>query len=367
MIKKRICLLDTCIGNFGNKDFYNLQDVGLAKSMSCFFSEIIIYRLLSVSEKSSVEKINDKITLYFFPSKKIGSNGFPNLSFFDSNIDVLIYFSDTQLFFPKIYLWCKKNNIVLVPYIGVTKSNSHNLFIKALINLFYLINLSIYKKLVCLAKTPSVFNTLKISGVSRVHLAPVGLDIDLQKNDYDEYSLSDLKSEFGFRDKDKIILYVGRLCHEKKPLEMLSYFYKIHKLDEKYRLFMIGSGELLERVRDKIKELSLDNYVKIIEKIPNKKMWKLYRISECFVNLNSHEIYGMAILEALFYDCKVVAWSAPGPDYIIQDGVSGWIVNCEQDLIDRILSTTKFKTNDYVLKSFTWNFTAEVICNLLKG
>lgn len=34
----------------------------------------------------------------------------------------------------------------------------------------------------------------------------------------------------------------------------------------------------------------------------------------------------MAILEAMYYGCKVVAWDAPGPNLIIENGKSGWLV-----------------------------------------
>lgn len=367
MKEKRIGLLVLSIGNFGNKGFYNLQEVGLAKALSKYFKEVLAYKLVPSNQSKSVEYINSNTKFFLLPSKKIGSNGIPDLSELDSSLDVLICFSDTQLMFPCVYNWCKKNNIRLFPYIGVTRSNSQNFFIKTVINLFNSRNLFLYKHLPCLAKTPYVSKCLRSSGVNSITLAPVGLDVELIKNDIADFSSSDVKKAFGFDCPDKIILFVGRLTDEKKPIEMLSYFQKISCADYSHKLLMVGTGELREQVLSKISELNLDDCVKLIDKIPNKEMWRLYKTADCFVNLNTHEIFGMAILEALFYDCKVVAWSAPGPDYILKNGVNGWLVNSEQEFINKILDSRKFETKGYILDAFTWNSTASTIYNLLNN
>lgn len=367
MKEKRLGLLVLSIGNFGNKGFYNLQEVGLAKALSKYFKEVLVYRLVSSNQKKNVEIINSNTKFYSLPSKKIGSNGIPKLSDLDNSIDILVCFSDTQIMFPRIYRWCNNNNIRIFPYVGVTRSNSHNIFIRKIIDLFYYRNLSIYKKLFCFAKTPYVLSCLKKTGVNYVTLAPIGLDFDNLNTDFDGFNSEKLKKEFGFDNLSKIILFVGRLTTEKKPLELLEYFKKIYSSNACYRLVMLGSGELKEQIKIKISDLNLEHFVKLIDKIPNQEMWKYYKLADCFVNLNTHEIFGMAILEALFYDCKVVAWSAPGPDYIIKNGVSGWIVNSDRDFIEKILDSRKFNTNRFILKHFTWEKTASSIVNMINS
>lgn len=365
MIDKKLGLLVLSIGNFGSKGFYNLQEVGLAKALCVYFKEILVYRLIPYGQPKVVEPINNNSKLFLLPSRKIGSNGIPNFSDLDPSIDILICFSDTQLMFPKVYSWCKKNNILLFPYIGVTKSNSRNFFIRLMINFFYLRNLSIYKRVTCFAKTPFVKGKLEKSGVKDVFLAPIGLDIDLMKKDYSEYYPSELKRSFGFKDKDKVILFVGRFTAEKKPLDMLSIFQQVYNLDNNYRLLMVGSGELSEKVKYYIDGLNLKSVVKEIDQIPNAEMWKLYRFADCFVNLNDHEIYGMAILEALFYDCKVIAWYAPGPNYLIKNGISGWLVSNKTELIDKIIDPNKFNTNNYILNHFMWDYSSSVVVKVI--
>lgn len=53
--------------------------------------------------------------------------------------------------------------------------------------------------------------------------------------------------------------------------------------------------------------------VKIIDRVPYEEMWKIYVMSDYFVNLNRGEIFGMAIMEAVYYETSVAAIAAPGP------------------------------------------------------
>jgi glycosyltransferase involved in cell wall biosynthesis len=71
----------------------------------------------------------------------------------------------------------------------------------------------------------------------------------------------------------------------------------------------------------------------------------------------------MALLEAMYYECEVIAWAAPGPDYILRDGETGWIVHNDEEVISRILNgknDTK-KGHDEIIGSFTWRKTADIM------
>src|SRR5690606_30869788 len=112
----------------GQKGFYNVQEIGLAKELDKLSYEVIIYKLIPKTEQFVSEKVVgcNHTTLNLIPSKHLGINGFVDLSKLDTGIDILVYFSDTQLMVPKVYKWCKRNNVRLIPYIGVTESHSDN-------------------------------------------------------------------------------------------------------------------------------------------------------------------------------------------------------------------------------------------------
>ena len=85
-------------------------------------------------------------------------------------------------------------------------------------------------------------------------------------------------------------------------------------------------------------------------------------------NLNRQEIFGMAILEAMYYGCKVVAWHAPGPDFIIEDGVSGCLVNDDRELINKVFDEQDFSQSAHrrICDKFTWESTARTIAGTVE-
>lgn len=319
----RVGLPVASIGNFGQKGFYNAQEIGLAKELDKFVDEIIIYKLVAEDQKYTEEKVGScsHTTLKMIPSKSFGINGLIDVDVLDKTLDVIVFFSDTQICVPKVYKWVQKNGVKLFPYIGVLESHSTSSLKKTIMDFLFKRNLAVYKKCHCFVKTPAVERELRSKGVEEITVMPVGLDLSLLHQNYKEVYKDYLKLKYGFKEEDKVVLFIGRLIEEKQPLKMVEIFSQLHKQDSSYRLLMVGTGPLKEAVDEKIKNADITNVVKQIEKIPNSDIWELYHFADCFVNLNQQEIFGMAILEAMYYGCKVVAWHAPGPDFIIEDGV----------------------------------------------
>jgi 1,2-diacylglycerol 3-alpha-glucosyltransferase len=365
----RVGILVPSIGNFGNKGFYNLQEIGLAKALDTYCEKVRVWRLTAKTEEEILEDVKGckNTIITFLPSKQIGTNGFVDFSELDKNIDVLICFSDTQLAIPSIYKWCLNNGIRFIPYIGVIESHSTNKFKQVFIDIIFRRNLNVYKNSCCLVKTPTVGNKLINHGVKNITITPVGLDKDLLFNEYASYDIEKLKNEFGYSAENKVILFIGRLIEEKQPLRMIEIFSDITKLDDGYRLLMVGNGELKSNVITAIDTFKIKNKVQLIDQIPNSEVWKLYRMSDVFVNLNQQEIFGMAILEAMYYACKVVAWKAPGPSLIVENGKSGWIVESNQETIEKIKDVTYLgdEAHNRVINKFMWDSTAKEICSLL--
>ncbi len=365
----RVGVLVTSIGNFGQKGFYNTQEIGLAKSLDKFFDEVIVYKSVPDNELPNCEKIDDtnNATLNLIPSKNIGINGFINTDVLDKTLDALVYFSDTQFAVPTVYNWCKINNVKFIPYIGVTESHSENKYVRFIINALFSRNIKVFKKATCIVKTPSVKAALAETGVTNTLVAPVGLDLTLLNKNYAETNSQELKEKYGYKPEEKVLLFIGRLVEEKQPERMLDILSELLEKDDSYRLLMVGKGELREKVVARIKEKGLQEKVRLIESIPNSEIWELYRFAEAFINLNEQEIFGMVILEAMYYGCKVIALRAPGPDFIIENNISGVLCSNDNEIINAITSGSDFSaaSHNRILEKFTWENTAGIINNLL--
>lgn len=360
----KIALVSSGIGAYGEKNYYNVQEFGLAKAMSKYFDEVIVYKYVNKAAEAEVES-NDNVTINKIPTYSIGVNGYIDTKKLDPSIDVLVCFSDTQLSVPGVYRWAKKNNVRFYPYIGTIKSHSENKLVKFIINFLFNRNLSIFKKNYCFIKTPTLQKELQQLNVKQSQVIPVGIDIDKLNQDYNYIDKDQLLKKYKFNITDKVILFIGRMVPEKEPLKIVEIFNKLRLENPNYKLMMIGTGELESAVDELISKLDLKEHVIRINKIMNNVIWEIYRLSDTFINLNKREIFGMAILEAMFYECKVVAWSAPGPNSILKHGHDGYLVDSESDVIKFTLLNDEEligkNAHDSILNRFTWDNSARLI------
>lgn len=360
----KIGILVSMMNNFGEKGFYNSQEIGLAKSLAKQDVEVVVYKFLPEKDELPVNMTIDRIDIRYFSTKSFGISGYVRLDVLDKELDALLYFSDTQLSLPCVYRWCKRNSVNLIPYIGVIESHSANKYVKTIMDILFLRNLNVYKKIKCLVKNINVKERLAKKGVLNTVFAPVGIDLDLVNKSFEQFDKNELKGKYNFRPEDKIMLFIGRLEEEKRPVDLIEYFEEVKFKDKSYKLLIVGKGILYEKMQSAIKMKNLADDIVYIEKIPNSDIWELYVISECFVNLNKQEIFGMVLLEALYYKTKIVAWHAPGPDYIIEDRKSGYLVSDKEEFINCVFeenSTIKENAQKRLIEELTWDKTAQII------
>lgn len=364
----RIGLLITSIGNFGKKGFYNAQEIGLAKALDSLVDEVRVYKLVSADMENCIEKISDcrNAEIQYIPARQIGINGIPDMRIVDSSLDVLVYFSDTQLALPFIYRWAVQNKIYFLPYVGVAESHSTNRAKRIVMDFLFRRNVKVYKKCRCLVKSPEIGLKLEGQGVKKITIAPVGLDLSILHDGYEQADPVELKKKYGYQHDQKILLFIGRLTEEKQPVRMVQIYKDIVRKDGRYKLLMVGTGELKDEVIRCIEEQKVSGDVRLIDRIPNCDIWELYRLADAFVNLNRQEIFGMAILEAMYYGCKVVAWRAPGPDFIIENGISGFLVDSNETAEDAVLNgeIDSSAAHTRVVDCFTWDIAADKIVTL---
>lgn len=323
--------------------FYNSQELGMGKALAAAGHTVIVYKLFShkLLAEPKTEQLRKGLTFTQLPAHALGMNGFFNKRLLDPALDALICFSDTQLYTKSIAKWCKRNNIHFYPYIGIIHSESLHSLKKRLMNTLTKHLVRFYRGLPAVwGKTPAICAQLASLGVTQTRLVPIGLDSDLLYADYGDTDCTFLKKSHGFPADAQILLFIGRLAPEKEPLRMVSLFTELHKKNPLLHLCMIGKGELEDAVKTAVAGEGLTGSVTLLPRVPNKDIWEFYRISSCYVNLCYHEIYGMALLEAMYYECPVVAFHAPGPDFILDNGRFGQLCGSQDELLSAISTLT---------------------------
>lgn len=151
----------------------------------------------------------------------------------------------------------------------------------------------------------------------------VGLDRDvLSTKRNKDYAI---RHELGIDDNEIVLLFVGRLIDYKKPILACEILQEMLNRGINAKLFIIGKGALEEELAKYINKNDLTSKVIWLKSVPYKNMYRYMVACDICINLSSKEIFGMTVLEALYYGVPVVASHAPGPDVIIEDGISGYL------------------------------------------
>lgn len=106
--------------------------------------------------------------------------------------------------------------------------------------------------------------------------------------------------------KDKIILYVGSVV-AKKNIDLLVDSFLKSNLSEGYQLYLVGrKGKMMDEVN-----VQLDKQIIWLQDLSDEELVKLYQRAECFVSLSESEGFGIPVLEALYFGCKVLCADIP--------------------------------------------------------
>lgn len=317
----KLGILCTMMKRFGRKGFYNSQEIGLGRALSELGHTVIVYK--GVKDKAQVEtvQLNERLTVQYMTMPCFGAHGYMPTARLDKDLDGLFCFSDQQIFLPHVIRFCRKNNIVFVPYVGTTFSLYVNTLRGRVMDAaFACTTLRAYRKLPILAKTETAKQELEKLGVSgaQISIAPVGLDVGVLNRDFLSADREALRRELGFAADDVILCNVARLEEDKRPLDLLKLFMHVRG-KKRFRLLIVGDGVLRAELEAKIREFGVEDEVKIFPRVPYENMWKIYTAADYYLNMSQREIFGMAIMEAVYYQTSVAAIRAMGPSIILKD------------------------------------------------
>lgn len=323
-----------------NSNFYNSQEIGLAKAVTRVHPEHKVNVVLLTKGESKRQEITDKVTLYIVNARGIGhhgvlgstkllDNGETGLDILkDLKTDLVHLLADNMLYAPNVIRYCRKNGIRYHLYIGTLFTDSNKWYRKALDRLMMARNIAEYRKSPVYAKTPAVQEQCRKLGID-AKLAPVGLnpeDVVVS-----EKSVKEIRAQYGIPTDKKVLLFVGRLEEYKHPLDAIDVMRGLND-----HLVIVGQGSLEEALRQRIKEYGFEDAVTIIPRVPNSEMKHLYKACDYYVNFNPDEIYGMSILEAMAHRCLVFAIDAPGPRFLIKNGETGFLCSSVEEMALKI-------------------------------
>lgn len=354
-------ILELYCGDSGKIGYYNSQELGLARALKKKEIHVTIVYPDKELEAEREEYAEEGISILRVPCKALGVHAFYGLSFLlEKKIDVVHLDSDNQMYAPEVIRYCRKHHIFCYSYIGTVYSDTDHTLKKRLMSLISQRNIKEFQNMLTFAKTRAVQRELQEKGVSGVEIVPVGLDTSvIEKN---KKSKKELRRILELPEEKKLLLFVGRLEKYKRPFAALEL---LERLGQDYGLVMIGDGSLREQLQRAAEEKQLTERIFYYSRIPNVQMYQYYAACDYFVNFNTHEIFGMSILEAMYQGCVVIARRAPGPEQIIEDGISGFLCASDDEMDKRLVDGRRVRMGERAIERvkeyFTWDISAEQI------
>ncbi|MCD8014690.1 MAG: glycosyltransferase [Lachnospiraceae bacterium] len=129
--------------------------------------------------------------------------------------------------------------------------------------------------------------------------------IDAKKYIYDENIAKSTREELGYSDEDFVIGHVGRLSEPKNHTFLIDVFAEVHKKDDKYKLLLVGDGELRTEIEQKIKSLGLENFVQMTG--TRSDVNRLMMAMDLFLFPSKWEGLGIVMIEAQATGCPCIA------------------------------------------------------------
>ena len=239
---------------------------------------------------------------------------------------------DNSLGVPGLYRFCRRHGIFFYSQLGALRSQSGSAAIRAAMDLLCRRNLAIYRRTPSFAKTAAVQRELEALRVPCAGVLPVGLDTAIiPRHHGPARRAARAAGACGKRKIHSFCRAARRLTSARSTSPPW-----LAALPADWQAVVIGQGSLADELHPRD---GRRRACRAVAAYPTAAQCAGTRILPCcdvFLNCNDREIFGMSLLEAMYAGCVPVARHAPGPDEIIEDGVSGFLVGPAQGDTDAL-------------------------------
>lgn len=172
-----------------------------------------------------------------------------------------------------------------------------------------------------IVKSKMAFDFLEKKGIRQenITVAGVGIDTEMLMNQSVECK-EPLYEHLRNQAEGLRILYIGRFEERRNIPFILDVFNRVLKFDENAMLYMIGTGtkDYVEEIWNKAKKMGIFEKIVHQDKIEQKYLSNIYELSDVFLLPTEYEIFGMVLLEAMYYKNIVLTTRNGGSTTIIQ-------------------------------------------------
>ncbi len=184
------------------------------------------------------------------------------------------------------------------------------------------------KTLVCNENSRKIL--IDYFGKSENEVETLYIGVDENKFNPEKYNKEELKKKYLGQEvgNKKILSYICRISEQKRPMLLLQVLAKLKEKRQDFKVLVVGDGNLLNRMKDKAKELNVYDDIVFTGGLSNTA--EIYRISDVTINCSLKEGLALTSYESLSMGVPVVSSDVGGQKELISNDV-GKIVEVLQD------------------------------------
>lgn len=316
---------------------YNLQEIGLAKALTSMGHECtIVY--YSKNKERQVEYFDvgeGKIKVVFEYGLNIANMAVYyrlfNEKFFDQ-FDIIQSSEYRELMTVVLPLFTKAK---IVMSNGLYQDNRFSTLNKLFDCLFLRTLRKKYNEIIVKSDLARDYLVSKGFNCQQIHVCGVGLDEStLDTRVTKNMKLSELKSKKEELVGCKILGYLGVLEDRRNIQLLFSVLADLLLKDDSFRLVLIGNGNSsdVEKYFKYAERLGVLKNIIYMDGIDQNEVSEFYELIDLFVLPSSYEIFGMVLLESLYFGVPVVTSWNGGSSVLVENGVNGYI--CREFSVD---------------------------------
>lgn len=358
-------------------NLYNIQEIGLAKALIDTGNKCdIVFYSKREERVQEIEYKEDKIKIYWLKGKNILKNAFfgNKIVKLSKNYDIVQTSEYDQIYNIKL---SKKIGDKLIIYHGPYYSKFNKGYnIKCKIFDIFFANAN-YKKVKFITKSELAKKFLNEKGYTDATAIGVGLDDNKITENVAQNTKIELLNKINPEHFN--LLYVGKIQPRRNTLFLIDVLESLIKKNTNVRLVLVGKGkkEYVEKVFQYAKQKNVYNYIIYEESVKQEDIKLVYEKCDMFLLPTSYDIFGMVLLEAMYFGLPVLTTLNGGSSTIIKDGQNGFVCDVDdkqkwtqvieeliqnEDLSHRIALNAK----NTIIDKFLWSKLVENFINVYK-
>lgn len=244
-------------------------------------------------------------------------------------------------------------------------------YIKKRTGIFYPIFKMIFKKA---DQIQAISNYLAVWGKQmgfkgEVKVIPNGVDIhNFESRNMNYESRRKIREKLGLREGDVALITTSRLVIKNGVGDVIE---ALPSLPENVKFVILGEGYLKENLEFRIKNLKLEERVKMIGYVNHQEMPKYLKACDIFIRPSLSEGFGNSFIEAMAAGLPVIATRVGGIADFLEDNITGYV--CEpknpksvaEAIKKCMMDPNKGRVVDYAYKMvkerYDWNLIAKMI------